>query len=1408
MLISEKINDYFKKKTSTPAVLPKLPGGLVGFSQRFKNYFTPTNQVRLRDVLREVPESARQILFPGRGFSEKELKQAKPGLKENLLAAPRAVAEIASSLGELTAGITSGQAVDKFLATKLGKQLADIGSQIGKFAEPGTPEQAKAMRFVDVASFLPVGAVKNIGLAARAIAPLKDANLIAKELKSAGVTTEVIKTLAPKLVNLTDEKQIADLISKGLVVPKEYKTDATAWSRWLNTGNKVVETPQSWGNEYWQVRGPKPEKLVGKQFEKIKTTFDEVVARGGTNPAEIGPVVRNEKAFTREKDFVQFKSGDRDVFVNKAYVDPILKQHPNAKPFIGDDRTPVIFKVDNEPVGTAMPLTDMSEDLRGLVRAAPEAPVVAPKEAPQVAQIASSEAITPKDIQPINPRSGLEVNLQGEAQNMSLDTFKRGYSNYFGEDMAKVEKYHGQINQAVKGEIKPTAPIPPSETIRPPVAPEKPPVAPEAKTPTPEPQSISRPETLNQLKQKPPETAIAQTAREVKEPTTLVGRVVNSLRKTKTEVLEYIQNKEERVRQLVSKKNVVIDDASDPYLKMTLYPGRVANKIELVKNEAKSIVSEMKAAGVSRKEVSDYLLYRHAPERNAALGEKAAGITTTEAETGLKALESLPKGAQIKTLADRVQKINEQTLDLLRESGVISDDFYKALREKYKNHVPLNRIFEETEDIGQTLSARGFDVRSTGVKRAYGSEREVADIMTNVLTNYEQAVLRSEKNIVDQATLAFVRKNKDILGDLFEIVKPQAVGKTFEGVPLLERTTDPNILQLFENGKKIWIKINDPALAVALRGVGKEKLGTLLNAIGSFTRLYSGLATRFNPEFFLSNKIRDLQETAVYLAAQKEVGFKGAVKTVARDPVSVKDVLDALRGANTKGAQLYNELKYLGGTTGGFGLSTRKQVELNLGQLEKLANSRTRQVADNLIEYVDNWNTIFEDSTRLSVYKQALEQGLSKERAAAMAKEASINFNRMGRGGPVINALWMFSNASIQGSVKILRALKNPKVLGATLITVGGAVAAVNEWNDKSDPKWRDKVSRWDRLNGLTVVLPSTDEQFRYFTIPVSWGLKPIKVMSDYAYDAIDGQEFNTERMIEDTVTAMMEAYNPVGGTDIVSALVPTFLDVPVELARNRSWSGNRIRPDFDPNAPADIKYFSSLEKTKTGQAAISVSQFLQENLGASVSPADIKYAFDQYIGGAGRAVSKTTNLIGSLSEPPPLDEWPLISRFYREREPEEIGAGASGQSQEIKKLLETQSRQRFEIKTEAEKLDNELQKLSPAEANARAREIKQSNPQLYEKLKDVVSDRKLGLTYSEKMIKQLGVENGERARYIHQQALKLKTSQERNAYIKNLRQKKIISDKVFEQLKKMVKSKRQANGLFLLGKMTQEEND
>jgi len=158
--------------------------------------------------------------------------------------------------------------------------------------------------------------------------------------------------------------------------------------------------------------------------------------------------------------------------------------------------------------------------------------------------------------------------------------------------------------------------------------------------------------------------------------------------------------------------------------------------------------------------------------------------------------------------------------------------------------------------------------------------------------------------------------------------------------------------------------------------------------------------------------------------------------------------------------------------------------------------------------------------------------------------------------------------------------MKNPKTAAAVLTAVGGSAWVVNSWNDSVDPEWRDKVTKWDKNNNMTIVIP-TDEGAKYVTMPVSWGIKPLKVASDYAYDLAHGKDKGVVKSVENLIGAALDAYNPIGGTDIVSGLTPTFLDTPVDIARNRSWAGSKIKPDWMPGLP---KADSILNHSKTPQ--------------------------------------------------------------------------------------------------------------------------------------------------------------------------------------------------------------------------------
>lgn len=78
-------------------------------------------------------------------------------------------------------------------------------------------------------------------------------------------------------------------------------------------------------------------------------------------------------------------------------------------------------------------------------------------------------------------------------------------------------------------------------------------------------------------------------------------------------------------------------------------------------------------------------------------------------------------------------------------------------------------------------------------------------------------------------------------------------------------------------------------------------------------------------------------------------------------------------------------------------------------------------------DFVSDYNDIVENASRFSVYYHARKQGVTVKKASSLAKNLAINFNRKGEVGNTLNSIYMFANASMQGTVNMLRALATPK---------------------------------------------------------------------------------------------------------------------------------------------------------------------------------------------------------------------------------------------------------------------------------------------------------------------------------------------------------------------------------------------
>jgi len=715
------------------------------------------------------------------------------------------------------------------------------------------------------------------------------------------------------------------------------------------------------------------------------------------------------------------------------------------------------------------------------------------------------------------------------------------------------------------------------------------------------------------------------------------------------ELREGIQDNWLSVKKLMEKPGIKYSDETNPYLKFELFSGRTRAKLDDLEEQFQTLDKQLLDQKIEPTKINDYLTARHAIERNTALGEKAAGITTAEATERFAKLGKELSG-EAKIIAEELQDISRRTLDVLEEGQIITPELKKELQAKYPNHIPLQRVMDDTDVKGflDSYSGKTLSVKGTGLKKAKGSEREVQDVWANIKYNLEQAILRAEKNRVNLSTLNFYRKNKKILGDIFEEVKPKAIGKTFDDKFLLDRPKD--VLTIRENGKPVYLKIKNKKLAEALSNVNIESVPKLFRPFATITRYYSNLATRFNVEFGPTNKIRDLQES--FINTFKDLGFKHAVKGIAKDATgqNVKAVFDRMRGKTTEGSRLYKQMIQDGGTTGGMAFTGLEKAVNDISDIRSLNRAGiTRKSFSKLVKGIDALNTIFEDSTRLGAYRQAIEKGLSREQAASIAKNVTVNFDRKGKASPFLNALYMFSNASIQGTARMLKSFKDPKVLAATAGAVGTLVYKTEQINDAIDPEWRKKTTDWEKNSSIIFVLPPGENgEFRSINIPIAWSLRPMKVLFSEVNSFTKG-ESNIKDSLGNFLSSALEANNPIGGDDFFSAITPTAFDLPAELFRNKSGLGYMIRPEWKSGLPKEEQYFDDIDETLAGKAALEMGKALNQ------SPEDIEYIFNQLVGGAGKFVKRLFTTTSELAqgEKPPARDTIFLNRFYKETEAE-----------------------------------------------------------------------------------------------------------------------------------------------------------
>jgi hypothetical protein len=284
---------------------------------------------------------------------------------------------------------------------------------------------------------------------------------------------------------------------------------------------------------------------------------------------------------------------------------------------------------------------------------------------------------------------------------------------------------------------------------------------------------------------------------------------------------------------------------------------------------------------------------------------------------------------------------------------------------------------------------------------------------------------------------------------------------------------------------------------------------------------------------------------------------------------------------------------------------------------------------------------------------------MSKEQAASVAKNLTVNFNRKGQVSQQAGAMYAFFNASVQGTARIAQTIftmepGKPKtirlspfgkkvVYGGMLVgSIQALALAAAGFGDEDPPQFaRERSLIIPLMNG------------KYMTIPMPLGFHVIPNIGRITTEfVLSGFSKPHERALQ-LFGLFADTFNPIGNAGMsMQTLAPTALDPLVALTENRDWTGKPIaRESMNPATPGHAT---------ARDTATALSKFLAEAINTasggnqyvagvlSPSPDQIDYLIGQITGGVGRELSKVeqSSLAALRGEELPTFKIPLVGRF------------------------------------------------------------------------------------------------------------------------------------------------------------------
>ena len=456
---------------------------------------------------------------------------------------------------------------------------------------------------------------------------------------------------------------------------------------------------------------------------------------------------------------------------------------------------------------------------------------------------------------------------------------------------------------------------------------------------------------------------------------------------------------------------VVVD--SSGVLKVVADKNNLDNLFTKVANFAKSIGDEEHGKNI----VNRYLIarrYNNIIKNNADLERRAAletnkaqakklrdgivKVTPEQAQETAEFIDLNKTYPQLNSIADMVDAIQMDLLDLMEKTGIVS----KKDAEKYRNekgYVPLYRIMDDLEKSNPGVKQYFGGLTDIGTEKAFhGSDRQALDVLDNIMARYSWAVQAASRN----AALNRVAESYGVVGD-------DGKTKIYHSTP---KVNPEFFIPMMQDGKKVWVEYADPSIPQALLPV-QSIVNPLFKAMGTASRILRTGVTAI-PTFGAAQVVMDAQRAALFS------GVKNPFKLMSRVLTAYYDILKDPKFSTVERLHAY-------GISGGYGHTAEETNK----RLRRKAGLDVTTKWNKLMDGADKFAAASDMAQRVAIYEQTMKETGDEMLALHRARNI-INWRHRGDNA-IVNTLTQiipFANAYAQSMDVSLNAMMSSGISG------------------------------------------------------------------------------------------------------------------------------------------------------------------------------------------------------------------------------------------------------------------------------------------------------------------------------------------------------------------------------------------